>query len=76
MIGTIKHSKNDHTIPVDFYSNFSTCVGHLQRPTNVRPGQRAFTVQHVLDAINKVKMAELRDVLLVLHAKDRFATSE
>ena len=51
-------------------------LGHLQRPTSVRSGQRVFTVQHVLDAINKVKMAKLRDALLVLHAKDKFATSE
>lgn len=49
-------------------------LGHLQRPTSVRSGQRVFTVQHVLDAINKVQMAKLRDVLLVLHDKDKFAT--
>ena len=47
-------------------------LGHLQRPTS----ERVFTVQHVLDAIYKVKMAKLRDALLVLHAKDKFATSE
>ena len=52
-------------------------LGYLQRPTSARSGQRVFTVKHVVDAINnKVKMAKLRDALLVLHAKDKFATSE